>query len=103
MLNKLEKLNGTSIELSIQKSAIYEELKDEEKSIAVLLEVLEIDSLDIRILDRLVNLYINQKNNSQAIIYNKQIIDLFPEDHRGHINQAIIAMGNKSLKMLYLA
>ena len=95
MLSKLEKLNGTSIELSIQKSAIYEELKDEEKSIAVLLEVLEIDSLDIRILDSLVNLYINQKNNSQAIIYNKQIIDLFPEDPRGHINQAIIAMSNK--------
>ena len=96
MLNKLEKLNGTSIELSIQKSAIYEELKDEEKSIAVLLEVLEKDSLDIRILDRLVNLYINQKNNSQAIIYNKQIIDMYPEDSRGHINQAIIAMANKS-------
>ena len=96
MLNKLEKLNGTSIELSIQKSAIYEELKDEEKSIAVLLEVLGKDSLDIRILDRLVNLYINQKNNSQAITYNKQIIDLFPEDPRGHINQAIIAMANKS-------
>ena len=96
MLNKLEKLNGTSIELSIQKSAIYEEIKDEEKSIAVLLEVLEKDSMDIRILDRLVNLYINQKNNSQAIIYNKQIIDLFPEDPRGHINQAIIAMANKS-------
>ena len=57
MLKKLEKLNGTSIELSIQKSAIYEELKDEEKSIAVLLEVLEKDSLDISILDRLVNLY----------------------------------------------
>ena len=96
MLNRLEKLNGTSTEIAIQKSAIYEELKDQEKSIQVLLEVLEKDNQDINILDRLVNLYIDQKNNPQAMIYNKKIIDLFPEDPRGYINKAINAMGNKN-------
>ncbi len=96
MLNKLEKINGVSADIAIQKSVIYQELQLQEKALDVLLELVEIDSQNIDILDRIVNLLIEQKNNSQALIYNKKIIQNFAEDPRGYINNAIIAMGNKN-------
>ena len=43
-----------------------------------------------------MNLFIEQKNNLQASTYNKEIIKNFPEDPRGYINNAIIAMGDKN-------
>ena len=96
MLNKLEKINGVSTETAIQKSVIYQYLKDEDKALDVLLKLDKIDMRDIDILDRIVNLFIEQKNNSQASTYNKELIKNFPEDPRGYINNAIIAMGDKN-------
>ena len=96
MLNKLEKINGVSIETAIQKSVIYQELQDADKALDVLLKLDEIDRGDIDILDRIVNLFIEQKKNLQASNYNKEIIKNFPEDPRGYINNAIIAMGDKN-------
>ena len=96
MLNKLEKINGVSIETAIQKSVIYQELQDQDEALNVLLKLDEIDRGDIDILDRIVNLLIEQKNNLQASNYNKEIIKNFPEDPRGYINNAIIAMGDKN-------
>ena len=95
-INKLEKINGKSPELSIQKSAIYEQLQDQSQAMDVLLQSFENDSTNIDILNSLVNLYIDQKNNEQATIYNEKIITIFPDDPRGYINTAIIAMGNKN-------
>ena len=95
MLSKLEKINGVSAEITIQKSVIYQQLRDQEKALNVLLESVKMDSQNIDILDRIVNLLIEQKNNSQALIFNKQIIQNFAEDPRGYINNAIIALGNK--------
>ena len=96
MLNKLENINGVSIEIAIQKSVIYQELQNQEEALNVLLELVKIDSNDANILDRIVNLLIEQKNNPQAVIYNKQLIENFPEDPRGYINNAIIALGSKN-------
>lgn len=96
MLNKLENINGVSTEIVIQKSVIYQELQDHEEALNVLLELAKVDHQDIDILDRIVNLFIEQKNNPQALIYNKQIIENFSEDPRGYINSAIIALGNKN-------
>ena len=96
MLNKLEKINGVSIETAIQKSVIYQQLQDEDKALDVLLKLDKIDRGDIDILDRIVNLFIEQKNNFQASTYNQEIIKNFPEDPRGYINKAIIAMGDKN-------
>ncbi len=96
MLRKLEKINGVTNELAIQKSLIYQELENEEEARNVLLELVETDSQDIEVLDRLVNLLIDQKNYSQALIYNGYIIESFPNDPRGYINSAIIAMANKN-------
>ena len=62
MLNKLEKINGISTEIAIQKSVIYQEIQDQEEALNVLLELVEIDSQNIDILDRIVNLHIEQKN-----------------------------------------
>ena len=96
MLNKLENINGVSTEIVIQKSVIYQALQDNDEALNVLLELAKVESQDIDILDRIVNLFIEQKNNPQALIYNKQIIENFSEDPRGYINSAIIALGNKN-------
>ena len=96
MLNKLEKINGVSTEIAIQKSVIYQEIQDQEEALNVLLELVEIDSQNIDILDRIVNLLIEQKNISQALVYNEQIIQNYAEDPRGYINNAIIEFGNKN-------
>ena len=98
MIKELEKINGLSSETAIQKSVIYQELQNQEEAINVLLELLAKEKPDINLLDRLVNLYIELKNNSQASIYNKDIITNFPDDPRGYINKAIIAMGKNSPK-----
>ena len=96
MINKLEKINGVSTDIAIQKSVIYQELQDHEGALNVLLELVEIDSQNIDVLDRIVNLLIDQKNNAQAMIYNKKIIQNHTEDPRGYINNAIIELGNKN-------
>ena len=98
MIKEIEKINGLSSETAIQKSVIYQELQNQEEAINVLLELLAKEKSDINVLDRLVNLYMELKNNSQASIYNKDIITNFPDDPRGYINKAIIAMGKNSPK-----
>ena len=102
MLNKLEKINGVSPEIAIQKSVIYQEIQDQEEALNVLLELVEIDSQNIDILDRIVNLLIEQKNISQALVYNEQIIQNYAEDPRGYINNAIIEFGNSVRSILVL-
>ena len=77
-----------SSETAIQRSVIYQEIQNQEEAINVLLELLAKEKPDINLLDRLVNLYIELKNNSQASIYNKDIITNFPDDPRGYINKA---------------
>ena len=96
MLDKLEKINGVSIQTAIQKSVIYQEIQNQEEALNVLLKLDETDRGNIDILDRIVNLLIEQKNNLQASTYNKEIIKNYPEDPRGYINKAIIAMGDKN-------
>ena len=96
MLNRLEKINGVSADIAIQKSVIYQELQDQKEALNVLLELAEIDSQNIEILDRIVNLLIEQKNSPQALIFNKKIIQNHVEDPRGYINSAIIELGNKN-------
>ena len=64
MLDKLEKINGVSSETAIQKSVIYQQLQDEEKALDVLLKLDKDDKGNIDILDRIVNLFIEQKNKS---------------------------------------
>ena len=94
-INKIEELTGVSSEFTIQKSAIFEALRDQEKALNILLESINSDSHNVDILNRIVNLFIEQNNNHDAINYNKKLIDLFPSDPRGYINAAIISMSKK--------
>jgi len=95
ILDKLEKFNGYSSKLIIEKSAIYEELDQPQMAIDVMFEAVKKDSQNLDILNRLVTLLMDQDKDQEALIYNQQIIDFFPNDPRGFINNAIMAMGSK--------
>ena len=60
-----------------------------------MLESIKSDSNNIDILNRIVNLFIEQNKNDNAMDYNKKIIVLFPNDPRGYINASIISMSKK--------
>jgi len=95
ILNKIETISGDTPDISIQKSLIYEELNQPVEAIDVVIEYFKKDSQNVDILNRLVTLFIDQNENKKARIYNEKIIDNFPEDPRGFINNAIISMSDK--------
>ena len=95
ILDKIEKLNGKSDEIFIQKSALYEELGQPDRALEMIYSALKSDSLNIDVLHRLVTLLINQNKNEDAILYNQKIIDNHPNDSRGFINTAVLAMSGK--------
>ena len=94
-LNKIEKIIGQNNELLIQKSALYEELDQPDMALQLTFAALENDSLDIEVLHRLVTLLIAEDKNEDAILYNQKIIDSHPNDSRGFINNAVMAMSGK--------
>ena len=95
IIEKLEYLQGHSPKMSIQKSAIFEELNQPDLALKIMFEVVEKDSQNFEILNRLVTLLINQEMSEKAMLYNQKIIALFPDDPQGFINKAIISMGRK--------
>ena len=92
---KIEELKGTDSNLLIQKSALYEELDNPELALEVIYMAFEKDSQNVDILHRLVTLLIRQERNQEAILYNQRIIDHHPNDSRGFINNAVMAMSGK--------
>ena len=96
ILNKIEKFNGTSNDILIQKSALYEELGKPDLALKMIYVALENDSVNIDVLHRLVTLLMSQDKNEEAILYNKKIIDHHPNDSRGFINTAVMAMSGKN-------
>ena len=79
----------------IQKSALYEELNQPELALEMIFDALENDSVNIDVLHRLVTLLMSQNKNEDAILYNQKIIDYHPNDSRGFINTAVMAMSGK--------
>ena len=53
------------------------------------------DSLNIDVLNRMVTLLINQDKNDKAIFYNRKIIKNFPNNSKGFINTALMALSKK--------
>ncbi|MBI89287.1 MAG: hypothetical protein CMG60_04295 [Candidatus Marinimicrobia bacterium] len=98
ILNEIQLIQGKSIDIFIQKSALYEELDKPELSLKMIYSALEIDSNSIDLLHRLVTLLINQSKNEEAILYNHKILEKYPDDPRGFINNAVMAMGGKKPK-----
>ena len=95
IISKIETKQGPSNTLFIQKSALYEQLNDPKLALDTMYEAINYDSLDINILQRLVSLLLDQGLDEKAVIYNKRIIDLFPNDSRGFINYAVMALSGK--------
>jgi len=96
IINEIEKINGISNDILIQKSALYEELQKPELALEMIYMALEDDSVNIDVLHRLVTLLMSQEKNEDAILYNQKIIDHHPEDARGFINIAVMAMSGKN-------
>ena len=96
IINEIEKLNGSSNETLIQKSALYEELNQPDLALKMINTALKKDSVNIEILHRLVTLLMSQDKNEEAILYNQKIIDHHPDDPRGFINTAVMAMSGKN-------
>ena len=74
----LETTRGPTIELLIQKSALYEELDDSENALKEILKAFGRDSLNSDLLNRLVNLLLNDKQIDRAENYNQLLIEKFP-------------------------
>ena len=88
----LETTRGSTIELLIQKSALYEELDDSENALKEILKAFGRDSLNSDVLNRLVNLLLNDKQIDRAENYNQLLIEKFPDDVRGFINTGFLAL-----------
>ena len=95
IVTKIEKVKGADSNLLIQKSALYEELNQLDLALEVIYSALEQDSQNVDILHRLVTLLMEQEMNQEAILYNQKIIDYHPDDPRGFINNAVMAMSGK--------
>ena len=94
-IEKIEKVQGSSSEIYIQKSALQEELKNESRALQFMYEAYSLDSLNLDVLQRLVTLLIDQKENEKALLYNQKIINYFPNDSRGFINIALMALSGE--------
>ena len=94
----MEKIQGSTTKLLLQKSALYEELNQDQKALSVMHEAFSADSMDIDVLSRFVTLLLDQDENEEAMLYNQRIIDNFNDDPRGFINLAIMALRVKNPK-----
>ena len=103
MIDRIEKVQGTSTELLIQKSALYEELDNLAQALSIMFDAFAIDSLNADVLHRLVSLLLDKEENEEAILYNQRILDHFPDDPRGFINNAVIALSGKKPEEAILA
>ena len=91
-IKELEAIRGPTIELLIQESALYEELDDPENALKTILKAFDNDSLNSNVINRLVNLLLNDKQIDRAENYNQILIDNFPDDVRGFINKGFLAL-----------
>ena len=96
IINQIEKLSGITSETLIQKSALYEELNQPELALETMFIAFENDSQNVDILHRIVTVLMDQNKNKDAIIFNQKIIDSHPNDPRGFINNAVMAMSGKN-------
>tara|TARA_B100000029_G_scaffold507326_1_gene591697 strand:+ start:1449 stop:2948 length:1500 start_codon:yes stop_codon:yes gene_type:complete len=95
-VKRIEKVNGTTLELLIQKSALYEELGKLDMALNIMYEALELDSINADILHRLVALLMDNNDHQNAILYNQKFVDRYPDDPRGFINNALMALTGKN-------
>ena len=93
---ELERIEGKSIKLTLEKSAIIQELNDIKEAIKILLKAHDPDSANVEIVKRLVSLYLEDQNFEDAEIFNMLLLREFSDDPAGHINAAIISLNSDS-------
>ncbi len=95
-ISEIERINGQTITLTLEKSAVMQELNDIDNAIKILLENHDSDSADLEIVKRLVSLYLEKENYLDANIFNNILLREFSDDPSGYINAAIISLNNDS-------
>ncbi len=93
-ISELERISGKSTNLTLEKSAVMQELNDIDSAIKILIETHNPDSVELDIVKRLVALYLENENFIDANIFNKLLLSEFPNDPSGYINAAIISLNN---------
>ena len=95
-ISELERINGKTTNLTLEKSAVFQELNDIDNAIKILVEVHIPDSSELDIVKRLVSLYLEKENFKDATIFNDILLREYPDDQSGYINAAIISLNNDS-------
>jgi len=95
-ISELERISGKTTNLTLEKSAIYQELNDIDDAIKILVAAHNPDSSELDIVKRLVSLYLEKENFIDATIFNKILLREHPNDQSGYINAAIISLNNDS-------
>ena len=95
-ISEIERLQGRTINLTLEKSAVLQEMNDIDSAIKILLEAHNPDSAKLDIIKQLVSLYLEKENFIDATVFNKVLLQEFSNDPSGYINAAIISLNNNS-------
>ena len=93
---EIERIQGLSSKLLMEKSAIKQEQNNNEEAIKYLLKAYDIDDSNIEVIQRLVSIYMENENFSDAEFYNEILLKEFSDDPSGFINASIISLNNSS-------
>ena len=93
-ISEIERLEGQSLKLTLEKSAIKQEQNKNDEALKFLHKAYELDSFNVEVLKKLVSFYLENENYSDAEIYNKILIQKFPDEPSGFINASIISLNN---------
>ena len=69
--------------MTLEKSAVLQELNDIDSAIKILVEVHIPDSSELDIVKRLVSLYLEKENFKDATVFNDILLREYPDDQSG--------------------
>ena len=95
-INEIERIEGTSVKLLMEKSAIKQEQDDNEEAVKYLLEAFDDKDPNVEVTKRLVSIYLENENIDKAEYFNEILLKEFPDDPSGFLNASIISLNNSS-------
>ena len=95
-ISEIESIEGTSVKLLMEKSAIKQEQGNNEEAVKYLLEAFDDNNPNIGVTQRLVSIYLENENFNDAEYFNEILLKEFPDDPSGFINASIISLNNLS-------
>ena len=93
-ISEIERIDGPSLKLILEKSAIKQEQNNNDEAIKYLYKAYELDSSNVEVIKRLVSIYLENENFIDAEIINNTLLQKFPDDPSGFINASIISLNN---------